>query len=452
MPKNILQNIPSIHEFLEEESIQILSQKISKVLVIKTIYYVLNQIKRDVLSKKIDSVPLKKDIILEIEKSSHFYQKQKLQNVINATGVLIHTNLGRSTLDKSLWQEIEDINTGYTNLEFNLNNGKRGKRSSLINVLIQELLHCEDSHVVNNNAASLFLILNSLAKNKEVIVSRSQQVQIGGGFRIPDILREAGAKLVEVGTTNITTVQDYQDAITENTALILIVHTSNFRIRGFFKEPSLKDLKQNINNIPICYDQGSAVIDENIKEEEKLQNLIKYCDLACFSGDKILSSTQAGIIVGQKTLMEKIKKNSLNRIIRLSKTSLSILERSFINRLNGEQTNVEKFLNKTKEDYQILLEKILPNHQQNSYFEFKEDLATIGGGSTPDVYYPSYSIIIHSSAHSAQKIIDFLRTSSPAVIGMLKEDRVHINLAAILEKDIHNLRQILENLNIFLQS
>ena len=333
-------NLIQVNTVLEHESIKPYYKILSRPIVADIIRDTLEKLRHDLKNKDNSKSSLSKEEIIKLcEKNIKSKSNSPIKRVINATGTIMHTNLGRSPIDSEIWDEVKDLNIHSNNLEYNLNKEGRGLRGEFLYSLLSKLTGAEDSLVVNNNAAAVFLILKTFASGKEVIVSRGEQVQIGGGFRIPDILREAGANLVEIGTTNIVTIKDYEEAITENTAMILKVHSSNFRIRGFVKHPSLKNIRDAIpKNIPIVYDEGAGIFDESLSEEEHIKSALKSgVDLVCFSGDKMFSSVQAGIIVGKKEYISKIYKHPLMRAFRCGKTVLSILEKYVIKRLNSTE-------------------------------------------------------------------------------------------------------------------
>lgn len=358
----------------------------------------------------------------------------------------MHTNLGRSPIDEDIWQEVKDLNIYSNNLEYNINKEGRGLRGEFLYILLAKLTGAEDALVVNNNAASVFLILKTLAREKEVIVSRGEQVQIGGGFRIPDILMEANAKLVEIGTTNIVTINDYKEAITENTAMILKVHTSNFKIRGFVKSPSLKKLKDYIpSNIPIVYDEGAGIFDESISEEEHIKSAIKAgVDLVCFSGDKMFSSVQAGIIVGKKEYIDKIYKHPLMRAFRCGKTVLSILEKNVIKRLNAEgqfKGYCERLLSISEEAVKQKAFKIINDLKG---FDVVSEYAETGGGAMADTFYNSYAISFKPK--NIKETIKYLHNLDTPIISKIKKDYVLLYVLTIEERDIEYVYNVLKHI------
>ena len=314
MHEHKLSSLPQIAVLLADPSLSGYIMMLSRPLVTNIVRAELGHIRAEVVNEG-KNVPGKDEILARICSACDHLAKDRLQKVINATGVIIHTNMGRSPLNSAIWREAQNINCGYSNLELDLVTGKRGKRKGLIPALLSALTGAEDALVVNNNAAAVYLILSTFATGREVIVSRGEQVQIGGGFRVPEILRATGAGLVEVGTTNITTLTDYADAVTPQTALILSVHRSNFAIRGFEETPTVKELSSlKSATVLLCVDQGSGVINERIPGEVSVKShLAQGADLVCFSGDKIFSGPQAGIIVGRKNLIAQLEKHPLSR-------------------------------------------------------------------------------------------------------------------------------------------
>ena len=358
----------------------------------------------------------------------------------------MHTNLGRSPIDEDIWQEVKDLNIYSNNLEYNINKEGRGLRGEFLYTLLAKLTGAEDALVVNNNAAAVFLILKTFAKEKEVIVSRGEQVQIGGGFRIPDILREAGAKLVEIGTTNIVTINDYKEAITENTAMILKVHASNFKIRGFVKSPSFKKIKDAIpSNIPLVYDEGAGIFDESMSEEEHIKSALKAgVDLVCFSGDKMFSSVQAGIIVGKKEYIAKIYKHPLMRAFRCGKTVLSILEKNVIKRLNTEgqfKGYCERLLSIREEAVKQKAFRIINDLKG---FDVVEEYVETGGGAMADTFYSSYAISFKPK--NIKETIKYLHNLDTPIISKIKKDYVLLYVLTIEERDIEYVYNVLKHI------
>ncbi|MGR5298856.1 L-seryl-tRNA(Sec) selenium transferase [Vibrio mediterranei] len=433
--------LPQVEKLLREEQLTIYIEKLSRPLITQLIRQTLSSIRESPTFKRtgvqnIDVLPL---IIKRCQQSL----KKRQISVINATGIAIHTNLGRSPIHPDIWQDISALNSGYCNLELALQDGKRGQRDGLLPDLIQQWVGAEDALIANNNAAAVYLMLHALTLGKEVIVSRSEQVQIGGGFRIPDILKMSGCTLVEVGTTNITTAQDYLDAITENTAAILMVHQSNFSIEGFSESPDIHKLvKQRPENVMLLVDQGSGFSDESYSDNE--QSIRYYLnagvDLVCFSGDKVLGGPQAGIIAGKTELIRVLSKHPMMRTFRSGRIILSMLESLLINKLNKNYAGLGIA--------QRLIEQIPATGR------WAEQLAStwqpfasvtlldmqVGGGSLPSERYQSYGIAL-TLPGKAQTHLDHLRDMPIPIIGYLHKERLLINLVTILEQDKASFEQ-----------
>ncbi|OGC89521.1 MAG: L-seryl-tRNA(Sec) selenium transferase, partial [candidate division Zixibacteria bacterium RBG_16_48_11] len=330
-----LRALPSVEELLSSEELKNLVALYSHPIVAKVCREVLADAREMIVHQEREVY--KAEILSEID--SHLAQQFsfRVQPVINATGIILHTNLGRAPLSSEMLQHIAETVTNYNNLEYNLESGQRGQRGGLVEQLLCELTGAEAACVVNNNAGAMFLILSTLATGKEVIVSRGELVQIGGGFRIPEILSLSGAILKEIGTTNQTAIEDYERAITENTAILLKVHHSNFRMEGFVQESSIKELAELAveKKLYLIYDQGSgAVIDTKqfgLAQEPLVQEGVSSgADLVAFSGDKLLGGPQAGVIIGKTELVNKIKSNPLYRALRPDKFTLSGLEETVL--------------------------------------------------------------------------------------------------------------------------
>ena len=435
-------NLVQTNTVLEHDSIKPYHDILSRPIIADIIRDTLDKLRIE-LKNNPNFSPTKDDIIKLCEKKIKQKSNLPIKRVINATGTIMHTNLGRSPIDSEVWDKVKPLNTCSNNLEYNINNEGRGIRGEFLYSLLAKLTGAEDALVVNNNAAAVFLILKTLATDKEVIVSRGEQVQIGGGFRIPDILREAGAKLVEIGTTNIVTIKDYEEALTENTAMILKVHASNFKIRGFVKHPSFKKIRDVIpNNIPLVYDEGAGIFDESMSEEEHVKSALRSgVDLVCFSGDKMFSSVQAGIIVGKKEYIERIYKHPLMRAFRCGKTVLSILEKSVIKRLNTEgqfKGYCETLLSVKPE---IIKQKALKIIENIKGFEVIEELVETGGGAMADTFYPSYAISFKPKDIKA--VIKFMHNLDVPIIPKVKKDSVLIYVITIKDEDTDYLREVL---------
>ena len=379
------------------------------------------------------------------------FAASKLQPVINGTGVLIHTNLGRSPLGTTAANALRDIATGYSNLEFNLPEGTRGKRAGYLETALACLLDAEAATAVNNCAAALVIILRHLANGEknEVIVSRGELVEIGGGFRIPEILETSGAKLVEVGATNKTHLEDYRKAITDKTALILKVHRSNFYLGGFTAEPEVSELSTlaHEHNIPLVEDIGSgammntdelAPIDHEPTPQAALKNGI---DLVCFSGDKLLGGPQSGIIAGKAELVAGIKNEPFFRAVRCDKLILSVLQESIDEYLRTQadpsKTDVPTLRNLAEpvENLNIRAENLLSQigPVSKASISITQSMATTGGGTMPTSQIPSITLTIEPTGISLNKLSRLLRTGTPAIVGYTDQDTFKLDIRTIFD-------------------
>ncbi|NOX15886.1 MAG: L-seryl-tRNA(Sec) selenium transferase, partial [Epsilonproteobacteria bacterium] len=328
--QNKLREIPKIDKILQVECFSKYNQK----LLAKITKEKISKLRDDILCQKKDSVDYK-IMVEDIDKAYKKVFMPSLKPIINATGVILHTNMGRSLISKEILKRATPVICNYSNLEYNLEKGCRGERYEHVSNHLKTLLDVEDILVVNNNASAVFLILNTFAKDKEVVVSRGELVEIGGSFRIPEVMSQSGAILREVGATNKTKFSDYENAINENTKMLMKVHQSNFTIEGFSEDTPYKELKELClhNNLLDYYDLGSGyipVLPHNLGQKEpSLIEILKHSpSLISFSGDKLFGSVQAGIIAGKKELIDKLKKNQLLRMLRVDKITLAILEES----------------------------------------------------------------------------------------------------------------------------
>ncbi|MBF0209935.1 MAG: L-seryl-tRNA(Sec) selenium transferase [Desulfamplus sp.] len=373
---------------------------------------------------------------------------QRLVPTINATGVVIHTNLGRSILCQDALDRITQIAGGFSNLEFNIKMGKRGERYSAIEEILCELTGAESAMAVNNNAGAVFLSLNTLAKDREVVVSRGELVEIGGSFRIPDVMEKSGCKLKEVGTTNRTHLKDYQSAIGDNTALLLKVHTSNYKIEGFTKSVTLSELallaKQH--QLPVMEDLGSgSLIDLSkygLAAEPTVSDVVAAgADVVTFSGDKLLGGPQAGLIVGRADVIKQIKSNPLTRALRIDKLTLAALEAT-LNLYRDEAKAIKEIptlrmltmpFNQTVKRAEKLLsgiKSVIEKEESNivkAVVGFADLSSRTGGGSYPEYSIPSRCITIEPKLISASLLEKRMRNYEPSIIGRIENDRFIID-------------------------
>ena len=407
----------------------------------------------------------REDIEADVRSGLRTFASSRLQPVINGTGVLIHTNLGRSPLGDRAADALRAIATGYSNLEFNLLDGKRGQRAGYLETALAVLLETEAATAVNNCAAALVLSLRTVISEEknEVIVSRGELVEIGGGFRIPDVLETSGAQLVEVGATNKTHLVDYAKAITERTALILKVHRSNFYLGGFTAEPTILELSAlaQEHGLPLIEDLGSgavmatdelAPIDHEPTPQEALRNGV---DLITFSGDKLLGGPQAGIIAGRADLVARVKAEPFFRAVRCDKLILTVLQECIDDylRSKGEETPdipVLNFLSMPLEDLRARAEAMVAQLADlPAEISIVETTSQTGGGTMPKAEFPSIALQITPREMGLEKLAGRLRAGDPAVVGYLQEDRFHLNVRTVFpDQDARLTRAIREALAV----
>ncbi|MDP3720469.1 MAG: L-seryl-tRNA(Sec) selenium transferase [Acidobacteriota bacterium] len=362
-----------------------------------------------------------------------------LRPVINATGVVIHTNLGRAPLAPAALQRAAAIAAGYSNLEYDLAAGTRGSRTVHAESLLTTLTGAEAAIVVNNNAAATLLILSGLANGREVVISRGELVEIGGGFRVPDVMRQSGATLREVGTTNRTRVNDYTATVTPATAMFLRVHPSNFRIEGFTERPALADLVQagRAMGVPVVEDIGSGCLVEDLAGEPSVQaSIAAGVDLVCFSGDKLLGGPQCGIIAGSRALVDRLRTHPLMRALRADKITFALLEATLAEYVAGRAASaipVQQMLHASAESIesraQALAERLATTGWQVATIC---GASAVGGGSAPGLELPTVLLSIGRAGESAAATEAWLRTLEPPVIARIENDRVVLDLRTVL--------------------
>ncbi len=447
--------IPKVDEILENNIIVELIDEIPRKVVMETIREELDELRRLIKEDEIDSEYME-DIVeklaLKIKENSKEKYSYKLKRVVNGTGVVIHTNIGRSLISPEIMDNVKDIAINYSNLEFNLETGERGSRYSHLEEIITKITGAESAMVVNNNAAAVMLVLSTLAKDKEVIVSRGELIEIGGSFRIPDVMEQSGAKLVDVGTTNKTHLRDFENAINEETGALLKVHTSNYRILGFTSNVSAEELKplKEKYNLPIIEDLGSGVLVDlskfGLEYEPTVQDSVaKDIDVITFSGDKLLGGPQAGIIIGKKEYIEEMKRNPLTRAFRVDKFTISALEG--VMQIYLDEKNITKRIptlkmlsmtmdelnENSKKLYNILKENIT---EECINMEIVDDYSEVGGGSLPLEKIPTKCIRINlEENYSITKFERGLRYCEIPIITRLYKDNIYIDLRTVREEE-----------------
>jgi L-seryl-tRNA(Ser) seleniumtransferase len=434
-----LRKIPSIEEILESIELQEYIHKLSHQTVAETAREVVSSLRKKLIKGKEEISP--KTIIQEIEKILSHQEMLLVKPVINGTGVILHTNFGRAPLGDDLLDHIKEISKSYCTLEYDLKAGKRGERTYSLERLICKLTNAEGSLVVNNNAAAVLLILTGLAKGKEVIVSRGELVQIGGGFRIPEIMAQSGAILKEVGTTNRTTLDDYKNAINENTGLLLKAHKSNFKMIGFTEEASLDELVNlgKENTIPVAEDLGSGALlpTENFSlahEPTPMDAINAGVDLVSFSGDKLLGGPQSGIILGRKSWIEILRKHPLYRTLRVDKIVIAGLENLILTYLKKEATEkipCWKMMNIPLEDIKSRAQELKKRLEESKIkVLISESKSTVGGGTLPGETLPTYVLLFDSEITPDQLSEKFRNLPFP-VIGRIENDKFSLDLRTV---------------------
>lgn len=461
--KDLFKKIPQVEEILKNSRIEELDY--SRTLKTKATREVLEDIRNKIIQCKEDEVEKlsteinDENIIIKVEERLYREFSPSLLKVINGTGTILHTNLGRSLLDDSIKEDIWNIISSYSNLEYDIAEGKRGSRYSHVTKMIKLLFGVEDALIVNNNAAAVFLVLNTFAKDKEAIVSRGELVEVGGAFRIPSVMAMSGANLVEVGSTNKTRVEDYEEAITEETAVLMKVHTSNYKLIGFTDAVSNKELKElgDKYEIPVMEDLGSGVYfnmeEYGLPHEPTISESIKSgIDLITFSGDKLLGGPQAGIIVGKKEYIDRMKKNQILRALRVDKFTLAALECTIRMYFDEEKAKKHiptiRMITLTPEELferaEVLKEKIDGRDTRiNVYIE--DGKSTVGGGSMPGEEFDSKVIVLTGDGLTADKIEETLRLSSSHIIGRIKDDKYMLDLRTLNDKDFDRIAEEIEN-------
>ena len=377
--------------------------------------------------------------------------RPQLRAVVNATGTVTHTNLGRALLGPSACESLQNAAQNYVNLEYDVETGKRGHRDRITEPLLQQLTGSEASTVVNNNAAAVLIALQTVARGREVIVSRGELIEIGGSFRIPDIMAASGAILREVGTTNRTHLRDYAEAINENTALLLKVHPSNYKLLGFTTAPEMAELTAlgAQHGIPTMEDLGSgALIDLAVHElphEPVVADRIgSGVDIVTFSGDKLLGGPQAGIIVGKAEWIEQIRRNPLMRALRVDKLTIAALEATLASYLNYDPLSVSQFpmlqrytrpLQELREIAAHITDKLTEILGETVTLTVADTQAQIGSGSLPVETLPSVAIVLTSETVSAEKIAAYFRQGSTAIIGRVQDEQVWFDIRTVHEKE-----------------
>lgn len=457
-----LKKIPPVDEIMLDEDIISLVRRYNRNYVVISLRQVLDEVRTELklndeeLDREVIRSMVKQRLLREIRKNS----KGTLQRVINATGVVLHTNLGRAPLGSRALEYMQDMGKHYNNLEMNLSKGERGSRYVHVEELLVQITGAEAALVVNNNAAAVMLGLNTMAAGREVIVSRGQLIEIGGAFRIPEVMKMSGATLIEVGTTNKTYISDYEAAINENTALLFAAHTSNYKIVGFSEEVKLEEMVKlgKEKNLPSMQDLGSGILCDlsswGLRDEPTVQQCVNAgADIITFSGDKLLGGPQAGIIVGKKNYIEAMKKNQLTRALRVDKLIISALEGTLLEYLCGipERNipvlqmltiNMDELEAKAIKLSSVLQDKFSQSDKIESIkYVQVEDM--VGGGAYPTYRIPGFGVEIKLRENNLEWISQELRLMEPALLTRRQEDKMLISVRTLLAGDEEKLVEML---------
>jgi L-seryl-tRNA(Ser) seleniumtransferase len=450
-----LRAIPSIEKLLTDDAFAELQEQYSLDLITDTLRTVVEKIRESIRSGTLQTPPLDaSEYAQRVRDALEDLTTSRFLPVINATGTITHTNLGRSLLSESACDQLVQAASNYVSLEYDLKTGKRGHRDRITEPLLQRLTGCEASTVVNNNAAAVLLALNTLAEGKEVIVSRGELIEIGGAFRIPDVMESSGAILREVGTTNRTRLRDYENAIGENTGLLLKVHPSNYKVIGFASTPEIAEITElgRRHGIPTMEDLGSGSLinltDYGLPHEPVVRERVEAgVELVTFSGDKLLGGSQAGLIVGKADLIGRIRANPLMRALRVGKLTIAALEATLrlqLNQINLTEkmpmlhryTRAMEALRNIAEQLAADLEEIFDGRITVT---IENSQAQIGSGSLPVETLPSLAVVLESPNISAEALATQFRTQAVPVIGRTQDGRFWIDVRTVYDKEVDSI-------------
>lgn len=451
MNSKLLRKLPKVDELLMDERVAEASSGLLREQVVDVIRTVIETVRREIINsdEELDencvSYDLVADKVIEAVRHSHV---KSLRRVINGTGVVLHTNLGRAKLSKSAMDAVAEVADKYSTLEYDPAKGGRGSRHVHVEKVIEKITGAEGAMVVNNNAAATMICLAAMGRGKEMVISRGELVEIGGSFRIPEIMEESGAHLAEVGTTNKVKLSDYKNKINENTGAIMKVHTSNYKIIGFTEEVPLKELVKlgREENLPVIYDMGSGLMinlrDYGIEEPTVREAMADGADIILFSGDKLLGGPQGGVIIGKKKYIDMMKSHPLARILRVDKMTLSAMEATFKEYYDDENAKekipVLSMLTRSEEKLKTDAEKLLEMIKKeapalDAKVEATEDV--VGGGSAPATVLKGYSVSVQWNEASSQEIERRLRMDALPIIVRINHDKVLFDVRTIAEDE-----------------
>ncbi|MCT4507443.1 MAG: L-seryl-tRNA(Sec) selenium transferase [Tepidibacter sp.] len=451
--KKLFSLLPSVDEVLNDKTIIELNEEYPRSLVVDTIRKNIENIRKSIISlneEQAENFSIDYDkFINNIVKELRLSYSLSLKKVINATGVVIHTNLGRSLLADIIKDDVWQVASRYSNLEYDIDKGKRGSRYSHLEEIIKKITGAEDVLVVNNNAAAVLLVLSTMSKGKEAIVSRGELVEVGGSFRIPKVMEESGTILREVGATNKTHLRDYEDAINEETGVLLKVHTSNYRVLGFTDSVDIDELSKLSKeyDLPVIEDLGSGLFVDISKyglsyEPTVIDSLKKGADIVTFSGDKILGGPQAGIIVGKKEYIEKMKKNQLTRALRVDKLTIAALEATFRLYLDEKKAvkeiptlrmltySIDELKDKAQKLYSII-----ENQNLDANIKIEDGHSQVGGGSMPLETIDTKIITIVPNNMGVSELEERLRLSEDNIIARVYDNKYVLDVRTIFDDE-----------------
>ncbi|MDB5080799.1 MAG: selA [Chloroflexi bacterium] len=455
----LMRGLPSVEKLLQADPMRLLAETLPHDLLVEIARQTLEEARQSIRQEQASEADLRLEALAErAAQKTNRTLESNLRQVINATGVVLHTNLGRAPLSEAATAAVVTVAGAYNNLEYDLESGERGSRLSHVESLVARLSGAEAGIAINNNAAAVFMLLTAFAQGKEVILSRGQAVEIGGGFRIPDVMAQSGARLVEVGTTNKTYAQDYERAVTEQTAMLMRVHSSNFKVIGFTASAKLEELAEiaNRRGVMLVDDLGSGTLIDTarfgLSHEPTVQESIQAgADLVTFSGDKLLGGPQAGLIAGKKELIARLKKHPLARALRLDKMTLAALQVTLQHYLRGEADRkipIWQMMARTPESlrgqatrWQSRLVQVWPTAT------VVEGLSTVGGGSLPGETLPTWLLALPVPSHeTANRLQANLRAQRPPIIGRVERDTLLFDPRTVLASQEESLLAGLEKL------
>lgn len=467
MKKNeVLRQIPKIDEVLKEHLFSNAFEKNGREVVTSTARKVINDLRAEILEMSdaaLDAYDMAKLNITNVTENIFAQltedEENNLHGVINATGTILHTNLGRAPLCEDAVKNVEMVSRGYSNLEYDVKQGKRGSRHDILQNLMVELTGAEDVMIVNNNASATMLVLSAMAAGKEVVVSRGELVEIGGAFRIPDIMEESGATLHEVGTTNKTKPRDYVNAINENTGALMKVHTSNYKIMGFTEEAELEDLVEigKEHDLPVIFDMGNGLMvnlsEYGLDEPNVPASLSSGIDVILFSGDKLLGGPQAGIIAGKREYIEKMKKHPLARALRVDKMTFAAMEETLKKyrdtKVAMRDIPVLRMISSPKETLKARSEKLaekISSLNPDINIRVVETDDQIGGGSAPMVYLSGYAVAVSANETTTKGLERSLRKQEVPIIARIHEDEILLSVRTIIDREMDSIAKAFKDI------